>query len=134
MQKLWAILLKKNKKLKFYSSIKKSLTFEKYLDIVRFYKDRILFTKFRCSDHNLAIEKGRYSNVERKNRICKLCQIQVETEKHYQLFCPKFNKFREKYMATSWLQCIRSEDTNHLLKIIRFIRKAEKIRISESEE
>ncbi len=26
--------------------------------------------------------------------ICKICNIQIETEEHFMLFCPKFRKLR----------------------------------------
>ena len=131
--KFWYKALKSNKKLKFYSTFKKSFGFEKYLDIVSFYKDRKLFTKFRCSNHNLEIEKGRHHNIANRLRLCKLCQKQVETEKHYLEFCPAFNKIRERGFSNCWYSCIRSEDPNDFYKVIRFIRKAEKIRFPKKE-
>ncbi len=30
------------------------------------------------------------------DRICKICNIQTETEEHFVLFCPKFRKLRLK--------------------------------------
>ena len=134
MQEMWYKSLKSNKKLKFYSSFKKSHGYEDYLDLVPFYKDRKLFTKFRCSDHNLEIEKGRHYNAKKMDRICKLCQKQVETEKHYLLFCPKFNNIREKSFSDCWFSCIGSTSPDLFYKIIRYIRKAEKIRFPKSEE
>ena len=134
LQGMWHQSLKSNKKLKFYSSFKKSFCFEDYLDLVSFYKDRKLFTKFRCSDHSLEIEKGRHYNVIKMNRICKLCQKQVETEKHYLLFCPKFNKIREKSFSECWYPCIGSKNPNMFFKIIKYIRKAEKIRCPMKDE
>ena len=100
--KYWYKSLKSNRKLNFYSTFKKSLCFEKYLDIVPFYKDRKLYTKFRCSDHNLEIEKGRHYKLAKMMRICKLCQKQVETEKHYLVFCLSLNIIREKDFSNCW--------------------------------
>ena len=36
-------------------------------------KIRVQYTKFRLTDHNLEIEKGRHMKVEKGNRHCKLC-------------------------------------------------------------
>ena len=41
--------------------------------------------KFRISAHQLEIDRGRYFNVEVKNRICKLCNSDVEDEIHFLL-------------------------------------------------
>ena len=32
--------------------------------------DRLILTRFRCGSHSLLIEKGRYSNIPRSERIC----------------------------------------------------------------
>ena len=47
--------------------------YEPYLDIITNRKIRVQYTKFRLSDHDLEIEKGRHMKVERGNRHCKLC-------------------------------------------------------------
>ena len=36
------------------------------------FKMRQLFTKFRVSDHSLEIESGRYKNITREDRKCKI--------------------------------------------------------------
>ena len=47
-------------------------------------KLRIKFSQFRLSAHKLAIETGRLENIDRANRICKLCNsMQIETEYHF---------------------------------------------------
>ena len=51
---------------------KQNLGFENYLTAVR--TDlRISFSKFRCINHKLPIEKGRFIGIARDNRICNLC-------------------------------------------------------------
>ena len=128
VQYMWYRSLKSNKKLKFYNTFKKVFEFENYLDCVSFYKDRKLLTKFRCSNHNLQIERGRQSNTPNKERICKLCNKQVETEKHFLTYCPKFNKFRESGFSESWFNCIKSKNKNQIYTIVNYLRKAEKVR------
>jgi hypothetical protein len=50
-----------------------------------------LFPTIRTSNHRLPIEVGRWTNVERRNRLCQLCQSrEIGDEFHYVLQCPNF--------------------------------------------
>ena len=41
--------------------------------------------------HNLAIERGRYENIDRSERICRYCNGNfVESEYHFLLVCVHF--------------------------------------------
>ncbi len=57
-----------------------------------------LFCSFRISCHDLEIEKGKYCSptTALEDRICKICNIQTETEEHFMLFSAKFRKLRLK--------------------------------------
>ena len=46
-----------------------------------------MFTKFRLSNHNLMIEKGRHRNVDESLRFCPFCPNTVEDEIHFLLQC-----------------------------------------------
>ena len=48
----------------------------------------LLFYRFRTSNYWLPIEVGRWTNVERHNRLCQFCEIGDEF--HYVLQCPNF--------------------------------------------
>ena len=49
----------------------------------------------RISDHFLEIERGRYKNIKREDRLCKYCTLEeVEDESHFFLHCPKYDKLR----------------------------------------
>ena len=86
-------------KLQTYKVFKNEFGMEKYLLCVKNDKHRISLSRLRCSSHRLAIEEGRYRNIERSNRICKFCNMnQVETEYHFLLVCPFYNSLREKYI------------------------------------
>ena len=64
-------------------------------------RDRFL-TKYRLSDHSLAIEKGRYKKawLPRDQRICGHCTTgEVETEMHFLLHCPKYEEIRQQYFS-----------------------------------
>ena len=81
-----------------YRIFKKSLHLEKYLlDLPK--KHRIRICKFRCENNRLPIVTGRYTSVERHNRICNLCKSQlIGDEFHYLFVCPAFSTERKLYL------------------------------------
>ena len=53
----------------------------------------------RISAHELAIEKGRYSNVPRSNRFCNACNANlIEDEEHFLLHCTAYTEIRDKLL------------------------------------
>ena len=69
---------------------------ERYLQIKHF-GNKIVITKLRTSNHNLAIEAGRWTNIERVNRLCKQCtQHNIEDEIHFLFQCTKYRAERQK--------------------------------------
>ena len=74
-------------KLQFYFEHKKTFRFEKYLDNIT--KDkREALTRFRLSCHTLPIERMRYQQVKREERICPICERkEIGNEWHYLLKC-----------------------------------------------
>ena len=79
-----------------YKSIKIDLNKEFYLFSKDFDTRRVL-SKLRVSDHNLAIEKGRYFNIPRQDRLCKNCNV-VEDESHFLLHCKTNSNLRENML------------------------------------
>jgi hypothetical protein len=64
-------------------------------------KQRQILTKYRLSDHNLAVETGRHRKtwLRREHRMCDHCQAEkVETEEHFLLHCKKCEILRRIYM------------------------------------
>ena len=62
----------------------------------------ISLSRFRCVNHNLAIEKMR-STHSREDRICKFCYTNfgsyvVEDDFHFVLLCPLYNHIRSHYI------------------------------------
>ena len=56
---------------------------------------RQLFTKLRVSDHRLEIEKGRYTNITREERICKKFNLnEIGDEYHFFLKCTANHSLR----------------------------------------
>ena len=66
-----------------YANIKIYYGHEKYLDNLEDVKFRRFVTKFRISAHKFSVEQGRYVNVPREQRLCKV----VGDEYHYLFMC-----------------------------------------------
>ena len=59
--------------------------------------NRIEFTRYRLSSHNLKVETGRWGRVERENRVCS-CNIGGIQDEFHALFQCEFTiHLRQKY-------------------------------------
>ena len=56
---------------------------------------RIIFSRLRLSSHNLKIETGRWSRIDRENRLCQCGAVQ--TEEHVLCNCPLTQHLRRRY-------------------------------------
>ena len=66
-----------------YRLYKKEFCFENYFKIWPLPLSKYI-CKFRCLSHKLPIEKGRFLNIERNERICLLCnKNELGDEFHY---------------------------------------------------
>ena len=96
-------------------------------------------TRFRCSAHNLRIEEGRSRNIDREQRVCTNCNMNViENEYHFLLVCPLYSKIRKdclpKYYChwpciRKFKQLINSKQTKLMSAVAKFIFLANKIRL-----
>ena len=75
-------------KLRTYCLLKNDFLMEHYLLNIRNIKTRVAVSKFRLSDHRLAIETGRYERprVDPKDRICPVCKV-TQDEIHCLVIC-----------------------------------------------
>ena len=95
----WFSEINNSSKLDTYSLIKSTFGKEKYLDCIINNKYRIALSRFRCSAHKLMIEEGRFRNIERNQRFCLKCNMNVvETEYHFLLACPYYIDLRREYL------------------------------------
>ena len=67
----WVSEIESNSKCILYKSFKTTFKLEKYLQELNEYHLRFII-RFRLCNHKLAIERGRYNNVERFRRYCDL--------------------------------------------------------------
>ena len=64
------------------------------------YQLRKVISRIRCSNHSLAIEKGRHNNPKtpRQDRLCTICKGHVvEDEGHFLLECTVYSHLREHH-------------------------------------
>jgi hypothetical protein len=84
-----------NGKLRTYVTFKNNFGREHYLAIVNNFDQRKSITKLCISAHQLNIERGRYTGLPPKLRLCSQCHLkEVEDELHFLLACPKYNNER----------------------------------------
>ena len=93
-------------KLSFYSSLKTSFCREAYLNLSN-KKAREGISRLRASAHHLEIERGRYSDIPRHERLCKSCFAtgihEVEDELHMLTTCIMSSKLRSELTTKAFL-------------------------------
>ncbi|KAI2649186.1 Mevalonyl-coenzyme A hydratase sidH [Labeo rohita] len=86
----WKEQTKEQSRLQCYLKLNREYGLADYLVSVKNITHRHLLTKYRLSDHQLAIEKGRHKKtwLPKEERICNECRSgAVETEEHFLLHC-----------------------------------------------
>lgn len=114
---------------------------EKYLFIDLNFLCRKTLANFRCSSHNLLIEKGRHQNIEREYRFCPFCLerniYSVEDEFHFFMVCPMYTDLRDKYFKLDWkfnislhkfYSILKLSDTSSIFDISKFLVSASELR------
>ena len=95
----WYAQIVNSNRLATYGNIKFDFGLETYLQVLSSFKFRRALTRFRISAHSLAIETGRHRNIERNERKCIYCNMNVaESEFHFLLICPLYNDLRIKHL------------------------------------
>ena len=99
--KVWKSRIQETGKGKFFTDIKKDISFEPYLSSAPTRGERVLITKLRTSDHDLEIEKGRRHRpvIPRENRLCKSCNNnQIEDEMHFIFECTPYEPHKSNFL------------------------------------
>ena len=128
----WHTAINNSPKLKSYVMFKENFEFEPYLDYIHNNNLRMHLTRFRISSHSLAIESGRFNNIDRNNRLCIFCnQNSVESEYHFLLVCQKYNNIRSKFIKhhpwptmNRFKNLLSSKNRNVQLSIAKYIKNA----------
>ena len=94
----WAVDINSNRKLVLYKDFKQNFCFEQNLDLATIRRFRPSLAQIRTCHHDLEIERGRYRNIPRDQRLCKICLNKVEDEYHFILRCNGYNDIRYTYL------------------------------------
>ena len=104
--------INEHSKLRTYKTFKSSYTLEKYIEISDIPLSwRKSYCSFRISCHELEIERGRYTRPKKppEERICKLCDVYIENEKHFIVDCYQYSELRDDLY-----KCITVENHNFI--------------------
>ena len=134
----WYAEINNSPRLSAYCRFKHNLNIEKYLDVIQENKYKIALSQFRISAHPLEIERGRYENIPRTERKCKVCNMNsIESEYHFLLVCPAYKELRRKYFSsyynhwpsiTKLENLMSSESRKIIIKLSSYLYNAEKLR------
>ena len=132
----WKTNIREVSKLEYYARFKTEFCYEEYLDFIVNDDYRKALTKFRLCSHDLEIEVGRHSGVERVNRICKLCSSNTtESEYHFLLCCSKYAQLRQVYIRnSSWpnlqkfINVLSSSNKKTVFNLAKYVYYAFKMR------
>jgi hypothetical protein len=115
-----------------YRIYKKSYDVENYFNMLSPGLSRFL-CRFRCMNHRLPIEYGRFIQMERSKRICKLCTDQsLGDEFHYVFKCSFFDSDRKKHIPQSFTnvpntlnfcELMNTQEENTLVNLAIFCKK-----------
>lgn len=91
---------------------------------------RIAYSRFRCINHKLPIEKGRFTGIARDDRICNLCNsAKLGDEYHYIFECSFFKNERRKFIPIHFVRkhntqkyhdLFNTKDFHNLLRLAKF--------------
>ena len=134
----WKSNINQSGKLSAYCTFKSNFEFEPYLKIIKQNKYRIALSRVRLSSHKLEIEQGRYYNINREDRKCKICNSHlVENEYHFILTCPLYSHIRRKYLKpyycrwptiTKFKILMSTNNKSELINIAKYIYHANNLR------
>ena len=98
----WWSEIVKSPKAESYALFKNEIRIEDYLCQVKNTKQMNALSRFRLSNHDLMIEKGRHSRpkIDKSERLCFLCRDKIENEVHFVTECPLYDKERKEMYAT----------------------------------
>ena len=109
------------------------------MEIINIRKYLIAFSKFRCSNHQLAIEQGRHSEILMADMIYVLCNarncVVVEDEYHFLIICDDYKLLRHLplYDETQnglqiFINLMKASDTDAMRDVACFIYHAMNVR------
>ena len=125
-------------RLRLYSKYKVDNEQENYLNVIKNKLFLYALSRLRLSSHQLEIETGRYTGLDRDDRLCRTCNMRmIEDEYHFLLVCPHYNELRRKYFSqyfchwpnmNKFKMLMSSTSEKILLRLSKYIYYAQKRR------
>ena len=127
-----------NRKLRSYKLFKDEFKMEPYTTSQIPLSLKKLLSKFRCSDHDLHIERGRHKGLPVEQRLCTMCTNNaIEDEAHFLTECPAYHEFRMSLLTMAninslptnlqFIQLMRNKSEPVIYALAKFLKKALKI-------
>ena len=143
----WSDQVGEMSKLQTYKLFKTERNVESYLLLSIPRRLRVAIAKFRISNHDLEVEKGRHYGIKYEDRLCKLCgqfnKIHIENEYHVLFECKAYYDIRKLYIVNhvanvktlnSFLNLMKSDDVNCIINLANFVCSMNKIRNLKMQE
>ena len=111
----WRDKVQSKHKLELFSKVKNSYVPEAYLTCNLPKSKRSLLCQLRCRVLGLQLELGRYGNVPVEDRICKLCNLSVETELHFLFQCRELSDCHKKFLSKHNIKLTNNDTENFKL-------------------
>ena len=92
---------------------------------------RCLITRWRLSNHDLNIEKGRRRDIPREQRVCDTCDV-LEDEQHVIFHCPRYEEIRKHHQELierrNSIELLLNPTMETSIETSNFIREIEALR------
>ena len=115
-----------------YKYFKTNLAPEHYLSLDISYVYKKMLSNFRCSNHDLMIEKGRHLGIDRQLRIYPICNQKnlniIEDEFHLFFECMVYDNLRLLYFNKNWL---RNRNRNNFHRILELKDRVTILKVSK---
>ena len=143
---IWRAEITSSPKLNYYCMFKVSFEVEPYLLTNLPRKVKKQYAKFRMSNHNLQVEKGRHTNMPREDRLCAFCGIEaninrIECEFHMLFECILYSDLRRNLPNLSWdktlfnfVKILSCKEEKHVNDLAWFIWKCFSTRTDQLDE
>ena len=95
---VWHEELSESSRLSNYNLVKNNFGLESYLNYTNNLYHRSLLTRFRGGLLAIMCNTGVYQSIPWEQRICPLCNLDIETEYHFLLICPILSVYRVRYL------------------------------------
>ena len=94
----WRTQVNEKPKLRSYRQFKHEICAEPYIKANLPKWKRVLVSHLRCGVLPLKIEAGRFLGQDISQRICAMCNNNIETEYHFMFHCTSLEKVRNNYV------------------------------------